>query len=463
MENERTSKKRVRIALIVTLLLCLIDIYIIINIPEDYIILAVSAILTLIAAVLFVNNWFKWKEVESVHANEQYSDIMNVQKSSYVIIQKKVQDIDDKINFIGQKILNLEKAGDVDQRKISSILDNIVDDQKKIAKITVSRSKENADALMNSNDKLLLQMEEFRNSIASMQEQLLARQGEIHNEESQELGDNKKEILSRIMELKELLLKEADEISENILTSQQTLEESYSNVMEAAAEVKANKSVNVPAAAKEPLEETAEAEEQPFSEERTAMESVETAEQESITDSPSESIEIPGQESVPEQVSEIKSVAETSESVTERTSEPEPVEIGRQQSAVENLPSDEMREQDSVIKNLSDAMGVSMPDSVGTEGQASVTTDALIPEPMKAEESQELRTAKKTTEGSSVSNDNGMMSPEDIAALIANAESEELPDIAEKFPEEEKPPVPDMSDPNRPMSPEDIAALIANM
>ena len=193
------------------------------------------------------------------------------------------------------------------------------------------------------------------------------------------------------------------------------------------------------------------------------MESVETAEQESITDSPSESIEIPGQESVPEQVSEIKSVAETSESVTERTSEPEPVEIGRQQSAVENLPSDEMREQDSVIKNLSDAMGVSMPDSVGTEGQASVTTDALIPEPMKAEESQELRTAKKTTEGSSVSNDNGMMSPEDIAALIANAESEELPDIAEKFPEEEKPPVPDMSDPNRPMSPEDIAALIANM
>ena len=35
--------------------------------------------------------------------------------------------------------------------------------------------------------------------------------------------------------------------------------------------------------------------------------------------------------------------------------------------------------------------------------------------------------------------------------------------MTEKFQEEEKPPVPDMSDPNRPMSPEDIAALIANM
>ena len=57
---------------------------------------------------------------------------------------------------------------------------------------------------------------------------------------------------------------------------------------------------------------------------------------------------------------------------------------------------------------------------------------------------------------------NQMMSPEDIAALIANAEVEELPDAPQQL-EEEKPPKPDASDPNKMMSPEDIAALIANM
>ena len=81
MENERTPKKRLQTTLVLTLLICLIDIYIIINIPEDYIILAASAIITMIFALLSVNSWFKWKETEGQIRNEQYSDIMSVQKS----------------------------------------------------------------------------------------------------------------------------------------------------------------------------------------------------------------------------------------------------------------------------------------------------------------------------------------------------------------------------------------------
>ena len=234
MENEKKPKKRVRTTSVITLLMCIIDIYIIINIPEDYTILAVSTLITLVCSILTLNSWFKWKDLEEQNRREQYSDIMNVQKSSYVIIQKKVQDLDEKLNFIGQKIMPLEKAGDVNQKKIATMLDSIVEDQKKIAKITISRSKENADALMNSNDKLLLQMEEFRNSIAGMQEQLLTQQGEIRDEEARKLDNSTDEIFKRITELKDLLEKEADEISENILTSKQSLEESYNSAIEAA-------------------------------------------------------------------------------------------------------------------------------------------------------------------------------------------------------------------------------------
>ena len=76
-----------------------------------------------------------------------------------------------------------------------------------------------------------------------------------------------------------------------------------------------------------------------------------------------------------------------------------------------------------------------------------------------------------------LSDPNKVMSPDEIAALLANmtaessvvAEAESEP-VAEPEPEpiaepvaEEKPPMPDLSDPNRQMSPDEIAALFANL
>ena len=60
-------------------------------------------------------------------------------------------------------------------------------------------------------------------------------------------------------------------------------------------------------------------------------------------------------------------------------------------------------------------------------------------------------------------NGDGMMSPEEIAALIGNTAVEELPKMANRIEDSIKPPLPDMSDPGKMLSPEDIASLIANM
>lgn len=61
-----------------------------------------------------------------------------------------------------------------------------------------------------------------------------------------------------------------------------------------------------------------------------------------------------------------------------------------------------------------------------------------------------------------MSDPNKQMSPDDIAALFANLAPSEPEPVAEAV-EEEKPPMPDLSDPNKQMSPEEIAALIANL
>ena len=76
-----------------------------------------------------------------------------------------------------------------------------------------------------------------------------------------------------------------------------------------------------------------------------------------------------------------------------------------------------------------------------------------------------------------LSDPNKMMSPDDIAALFANMGGDSAPAAEpvvepepivepEPMPEpvvEEKPPMPDLSDPNKSLSPDEIAALFANL
>ena len=219
MENDKTQKGKVQITSVVMLLICMVDIYIIINVSRNYNILAAAMFVTFLFSILTVNSWVRWEELKKEYRDEQYSDIMKAEKGSYVVLQKKIQELDEKINFIGQKIMPLERAGEHSQSKIASILDSIVEDQKKIAKVTISRSKENADALMNSNDNLLTQMADFRNSIEDMQKQLLDNQGEMYGKEAQEISHSKDDLLGKITELSNLIEKVSQEISENIINS----------------------------------------------------------------------------------------------------------------------------------------------------------------------------------------------------------------------------------------------------
>ena len=197
MENENSQKRKLMVISVITLFICLIDIYVIDNFSKNYIILAAAAFVTLVYAVLTVSSWFDWKEQEKKYWEQQYSNIIDTEKGYYILTQKNLKLLDDKLNFIGQKIMPLEKSAEINQRKIAAMLDSIVLDQKKIAKITIGRSKENADALMNSNDKLLQQMEAFRESMNVMQEHLITNQGQIFEQESQELDKNRDELIGK--------------------------------------------------------------------------------------------------------------------------------------------------------------------------------------------------------------------------------------------------------------------------
>ena len=140
---------------------------------------------------------------------------------------------------------------------------------------------------------------------------------------------------------------------------------------------------------------------------------------------------------------------------------PAPIESG----AVETIKEESVKEEvvEEVIEekppmpDMSDPNKMMSPDDI-----AALLANMTSEEPVKEEPVEEVIEEKPPMPD--MSDPNKMMSPDDIAALLANMTSEE-PVKEEPVEEviEEKPSMPDLSDPNKMMSPEDIAALLANL
>lgn len=216
MENSNSQKKRIQVFSVISIFVFLADIYLIVNMKDNYIMLGIAALATLISIRFTINEWTKWKEQDSQREEEHYVDIMKAEKSTHLVSQKSLQDLDEKLNFIGQKIMPIEKSTTASQKKISSMLESLMDEQKKVAKVTISRTKENATALMNSNDQLLKQMEEFQQSMTNMKSEILEKQDEIYNTKFQKMDDNQRELVEKIQESSNLIKNIIEVIPEKI-------------------------------------------------------------------------------------------------------------------------------------------------------------------------------------------------------------------------------------------------------
>ncbi len=326
---------------------------------------------------MFVNAVLREINRSKEETKEQYENIFKSEKASYILLKKAFEQLEE---------LESKSGG-------NHTSEDIITAQKAIAKVTISRNRENADALLNSNDKMLEKIFDFEEKLGSSQSELLDRQRSAIDDSMRELQESlKSEFAKAVSDLKGMQF--------------------------AAAAVPA--AVPEPAATPENMILPKE-EELPLIEEETPEEPIL---EEGLTDafSLTEDLTLPEEPILGEGLTDAFSLTE------DLTLTEEPI-LGEEIPLIEEEMPEEQPEE-----GLSDGLDLGLDLDFGLDLGVDAGQEAAEEEPILEPEP----------------------TPEPVPTPAPIAESEPTPKPAAA-------PAPGLSDPHKMMTPDEIAALLANM
>ncbi len=444
---------RIVTAVLVLTVLVLGELYVMINYPSNYVALIVLTVVALADIYILIASAIQKNYKKEIDQYEQYDNLFKSEKASYLVTRKSFEDIADQLDRIE------EAAG--------SPTKDIIDAQKSIAKVTISRNKENSDALMNSNDKLLEQIFNLSDRLDNLEKNVLEQQRIIVENANKDLLLKQQEMAASVKEME--------------LSIHNTILAEVGKINGAPAVAYTAAPVQPSSAA--PVEEvTPEELEAPINE--VMPEEPEAPIDEVMPEEP----EAPIDEVMPEEpeapINEV--MPEEPATEPETTAEDMP-----------DLAEDDLLNIDALFGN--DEAAETTKEVAEETGSAEENNEPEPEEPVGFDDTlgfadEEPEEPAFTEEMVNTidepvmemnSNPNHMMTPEEIAALIANADAaaEEAPVVTEDAISEESEPITEEepvsepvveepaaepvieanSDPNHMMTPEEIAALFANM
>ena len=365
---EKKKEKNYRLSLVISILIaaCLFvaDLYIMINMPQNVLALAAVNVLFLAAIYYVIDAVTRQISAAAERKEEQYDSIFKSEKASYLLLRKTFDDLYELIEKGNQS------------RKTN--VEDIIHAQKAVAKVSIGRSKENADALMNSNDRIMEKISMLEAVLSDNVSQPAPETNKNDSAYAQNILDNQNKILQQLEVLQNTLNTigadakiAAESAKQNFFTEERIL----------AEENKIEK------------EEPSLMEETPVEEEPSVMEETPIEEEPSVM----EETPIEEEPSVMEETP-----IEEEPSVMEET----PVE--EEPSMMEETPVEENSVNEEDLSKYDDIMVDTLTD-----------TDDNVP-------------------------------------------VEKIP-LEDETVVDDKPAMPDLSDPNKVMTPDEIAALIANL
>ena len=457
-KKQKKTKLQLMFMILIFMVVLLTDFYAIINYPQEYILIAVITVILLIYLWGVVNGLFTLRTLKEERREEQYDSIFKSEKASYLMLKKYFEEIEEKIDI-------LQEASKVPTEAI-------IGAQKGIAKVVINRNKENADAIMGSNEQLLESVERFEAKLKESDEFIIENQKNV-------LYENLKEIMERQQTLSDSIKDMETRLSQVIaanpvqFTANVEMPKTITavpSVSEAAAKPVTAQNSHIKhevvddfivPAVDEPVDMAAAVEPavEPIAEPAIEPAAEPTAEPviEPTIEPVAEPVNAAAQEMPVESVVEQKPV-ETPASKPEPASEPEPVvePAPATEAAADTTNSDPNRQlsADEIAALFAGAnAGVAEPEP------ASEPEPVVEPAPV----------AEEAAADTANSDPNRQLSADEIAALFAGAsagtsgpEPASEPEPVEtpaSAPEPENPPVVDLNNTNRNLTPDEIAAL----
>ena len=441
MQDKKQKKAKIQVIflILISTLVILADFYAIINYPKEYMLIAAITVIFMICLWGVISGFFSLSALKEDRREEQYDSIFKSEKASYLMLRKYFDEIEGKIEIL--------------QKESKIPTEDIINAQKGIAKVVINRNKENADAIMSSNEQLMETFEHLENKLKESNDFIIESQKNVIYDNLKDIME-KQQVLSDSIKDMEIRLSQAITANPIQFTANVEMPKQTTDAPQSAPAMEA-----IP----EPVvEEAAIAEPEP----------VAVIEPEPVVETP----HVPE----PEHVSEAPHVPEP-----EPVVEPSPVAEEAVADTTNSDPNRQLSADEIAALFASANAGATEPESEPTEKVITepVTEAPHVPEP---EPVVEPGPAAGEAVADTINGDpNRQLSADEIAALFASAnagatepESEpaekvitepvtEAPQAPEpepvSEPEPAKSPVVDLNNTNRNLTPDEIAALFSSM
>ena len=434
MQDKKQKKAKIQVIflILISTLVLLADFYAIINYPKEYMLIAAITVIFMICLWGVISGFFSLSALKEDRREEQYDSIFKSEKASYLMLRKYFDEIEEKIEIL--------------QKESKIPTEDIINAQKGIAKVVINRNKENADAIMNSNEQLMETFEQLDNKLKESNDFIIESQKNV-------IYDNLKDIMEKQQVLSDSIKDMEIRLSHAITA----------NPIQFTANVEMPKQTNdAPQSA-------------------PAMEAIPEPEPVQANES----------EQIPEPVVEIPHVPEP-EPVSEIPHVPEPEPVVEPSPAAEAVadttnsdPNRQLSADEIAALFASTNAGATEPESEPAEEVITepVTETPHVPEPEPVVEPSPA--AAEAVADTTDSDPNRQLSADEIAALFASANAgatepeskpaeevitepvTEAPQAPEPEPVSEpepvKSPVVDLNNTNRNLTPDEIAALFSSM
>ena len=213
-ENQPREKKGMPLAPVFLLgatVLLLIEIYFIVNLPRVYLVQIILGAAILACTYAFIAALLKEIHKSGEQAKDEYERMLRGEKASYLMLKKiseQLEAVDRNTREPGEEIITAQKA---------------------IAKVTITRSKENADALMNSNDRVVDNLLQLKESMDAGFEQFAGKQQNMMDDSVKELVLKQQEFAEELKEITAGL----KEITEGLQAVKETVAEEKAQTLAA--------------------------------------------------------------------------------------------------------------------------------------------------------------------------------------------------------------------------------------